>query len=150
MFKTNNTMPFKLAFYLGLFLFPIHCYALKIIPENLEVKFPGLHLTGVGKNVVSKPDNNQLYVVRFHVEGTPGKRIFVSVPNDQYLQHETDSSRVKIRRIFYGCGLSKRGRTKLKSDGKSKMLCIGAKIRLGKNHSAGRYSGTIPFEVNYK
>ncbi|WP_050910374.1 DUF4402 domain-containing protein [Vibrio campbellii] len=144
-------MPLKVTFYLGLFLFTHQsCLALTIVPENMGISFPGTYLSGRGQNAVSSPAHNQLYVVRFYVEGEPGKKITVTVPNNQYLNHDKTSRKIKIRRIFYGCGLSKRGRTKINSNGRSKLLCIGAKIRIGAKIPAGNYSGTIPFEVNYR
>lgn len=69
-------MPLKVAFYLGLFLFtPQSCLALTIVPENMGISFPGTYLSGRGQNAVSSPAHNQLYVVRFYVEGEPGKKL---------------------------------------------------------------------------
>ncbi|PAW09795.1 DUF4402 domain-containing protein [Vibrio sp. V1B] len=144
-------MPLKVAFYLGLFLLTHQsCLALTIVPENMDITFPGIYLSGRGQNAVSNPTHSQLYVVRFYVDGEPGRKITVTVPNNQYLNHDKSSRKIKVRRIFYGCGLSKRGRAKINSNGRSKLLCIGAKIRIGAKFPAGSYSGTIPFEVNYR
>ncbi|MFS1430996.1 DUF4402 domain-containing protein, partial [Vibrio splendidus] len=118
--------------------------------ENMEVKFPGMYISGSGQNADSNPSNSQVYVVRFYVEGEPGKKIVVSLPSKQYLNHSRKSKRLRIRKLYFGCGLSKRGRAKIKGNGRSKLLCIGAKVKIGANHPAGLYTSTIPFEVNYK
>lgn len=140
----------KYAIYIGLTLYSSPFYALEIIPENMEVKFPGMYISGSGQNADANPANGQIYVVRFYVEGEPGKKIVVSLPSNQYLNHSQKSKRLRIRKFYFGCGLSKRGRAKIKGNGRSKLLCIGAKVKIGANHPAGLYTSTIPFEVNYK
>ncbi|WP_373943665.1 DUF4402 domain-containing protein [Vibrio chagasii] len=140
----------KYAIYIGLTLYSSPFYALEIIPENMEVKFPGMYISGSGQNADANPANGQIYVVRFYVEGDPGKKIVVSLPSNQYLNHSQKSKRLRIRKFYFGCGLSKRGRAKIKGNGRSKLLCIGAKVKIGANHPAGLYTSTIPFEVNYK
>ena len=140
----------KYAMYIGLTLYSSPFYALEIIPENMEVKFPGMYISGSGQNADANPANGQIYVVRFYVEGEPGKKIVVSLPSNQYLNHSQKSKRLRIKKFYFGCGLSKRGRAKIKGNGRSKLLCIGAKVKIGANHPAGLYTGTIPFEVNYK
>ncbi|MGI9877191.1 DUF4402 domain-containing protein [Vibrio chagasii] len=140
----------KYAIYIGLTLYSSPFYALEIIPENMEVKFPGIYISGSGQNADANPANGQIYVVRFYVEGEPGKKIVVSLPSNQYLNHSQKSKRLRIRKFYFGCGLSKRGRAKIKGNGRSKLLCIGAKVKIGANHPAGLYTSTIPFEVNYK
>jgi len=140
----------KFLFSAGLLLLSPPLYALNIIPENMEVKFPGVYISGSGQNADSSPSNNQVHVVRFYVEGEPGKKIVVSLPTKQYLNHSRKSKRIRIRKFHFGCGLSKRGRAKIKSNGRTKILCIGAKVKIGANHPAGTYTSTIPFEVNYK
>ncbi|MCG9694422.1 MULTISPECIES: DUF4402 domain-containing protein [Vibrio] len=140
----------KYAVYIGLTLYSSPFYALEIIPENMEVKFPGMYISGSGQNADANPANGQIYVVRFYVEGEPGKKIVVSLPSNQYLNHSQKSKRLRIRKFYFGCGLSKRGRAKIKGNGRSKLLCIGAKVKIGANHPAGLYTSTIPFEVNYK
>lgn len=140
----------KYAIYIGLTLYSSPFYALEIIPENMEVKFPGTYISGSGQNADANPANGQIYVVRFYVEGEPGKKIVVSLPSNQYLNHSQKSKRLRIKKFYFGCGLSKRGRAKIKGNGRSKLLCIGAKVKIGANHPAGLYTSTIPFEVNYK
>ncbi len=140
----------KYAIYIGLTLYSSPFYALEIIPENMEVKFPGIYISGSGQNADANPANGQIYVVRFYVEGEPGKKIVVSLPSNQYLNHSQKSKRLRIKKFYFGCGLSKRGRAKIKGNGRSKLLCIGAKVKIGANHPAGLYTSTIPFEVNYK
>ncbi|WP_258098815.1 DUF4402 domain-containing protein [Vibrio chagasii] len=140
----------KYAIYIGLTLYSSPLYALEIIPENMEVKFPGMYISGSGQNADANPANGQIYVVRFYVEGEPGKKIVVSLPSNQYLNHSQKSKRLRIKKFYFGCGLSKRGRAKIKGNGRSKLLCIGAKVKIGANHPAGLYTSTIPFEVNYK
>ncbi|WP_284473931.1 DUF4402 domain-containing protein [Vibrio chagasii] len=140
----------KYAIYIGLTLYSSPFYALEIIPENMEVKFPGMYISGSGQNADANPANGQIYVVRFYVEGEPGKKIVVSLPSNQYLNHSQKSKRLRIKKFYFGCGLSKRGRAKIKGNGRSKLLCIGAKVKIGANHPAGLYTSTIPFEVNYK
>ncbi|WP_434567103.1 DUF4402 domain-containing protein [Vibrio chagasii] len=140
----------KYAIYIGLTLYSSPFYALEIIPENMEVKFPGMYISGSGQNADANPANGQIYVVRFYVEGDPGKKIVVSLPSNQYLNHSQKSKRLRIKKFYFGCGLSKRGRAKIKGNGRSKLLCIGAKVKIGANHPAGLYTSTIPFEVNYK
>jgi len=140
----------KYAMYIGLTLYSSPFYALEIIPENMEVKFPGMYISGSGQNADANPANDQIYVVRFYVEGEPGKKIVVSLPSNQYLNHSQKSKRLRIKKFYFGCGLSKRGRAKIKGNGRSKLLCIGAKVKIGANHPAGLYTSTIPFEVNYK
>ena len=140
----------KYAKYIGLTLYSSPFYALEIIPENMEVKFPGMYISGSGQNADANPANGQIYVVRFYVEGEPGKKIVVSLPSNQYLNHSQKSKRLRIKKFYFGCGLSKRGRAKIKGNGRSKLLCIGAKVKIGANHPAGLYTSTIPFEVNYK
>lgn len=140
----------KYAIYIGLTLYSSPFYALEIIPENMEVKFPGMYISGSGQNADGNPANGQTYVVRFYVEGEPGKKIVVSLPSNQYLNHSQKSKRLRIKKFYFGCGLSKRGRAKIKGNGRSKLLCIGAKVKIGANHPAGLYTSTIPFEVNYK
>ncbi|MBB1462325.1 DUF4402 domain-containing protein [Vibrio sp. SG41-7] len=141
---------FKCAIYIGLMIYSSPFHALEIIPENMEVKFPGMYISGSGQNADSNPSNSQVYVVRFYVEGEPGKKIVVSLPSKQYLNHSRKSKRLRIRKFYFGCGLSKRGRAKINGNGRSKLLCIGAKVKIGANHPAGLYTSTIPFEVNYK
>ncbi|KZX63321.1 hypothetical protein A3712_21705 [Vibrio sp. HI00D65] len=140
----------KYVMYIGLTLYSSPFYALEIIPENMEVKFPGMYISGSGQNADANPANDQIYVVRFYVEGEPGKKIVVSLPSNQYLNHSQKSKRLRIKKFYFGCGLSKRGRAKIKGNGRSKLLCIGAKVKIGANHPAGLYTSTIPFEVNYK
>ena len=140
----------KYAIYIGLTLYSSPFYALEIIPENMEVKFPGMYISGSGQNADANPANGQVYVVRFYVEGDPGKKIVISLPSNQYLNHSQKSKRLRIKKFYFGCGLSKRGRAKIKGNGRSKLLCIGAKVKIGANHPAGLYTSTIPFEVNYK
>ncbi|EGU39741.1 DUF4402 domain-containing protein [Vibrio splendidus] len=140
----------KYAIYIGLTLYSSPFYALEIIPENMEVKFPGMYISGSGQNADANPANGQIYVVRFYVEGEPGKKIVVSLPSNQYLNHSQKTKRLRIKKFYFGCGLSKRGRAKIKGNGRSKLLCIGAKVKIGANHPAGLYTSTIPFEVNYK
>lgn len=140
----------KYAIYIGMTLYSSPFYALEIIPENMEVKFPGMYISGSGQNADANPANGQIYVVRFYVEGEPGKKIVVSLPSNQYLNHSQKSKRLRIKKFYFGCGLSKRGRAKIKGNGRSKLLCIGAKVKIGANHPAGLYTSTIPFEVNYK
>ncbi|MFM2610112.1 DUF4402 domain-containing protein [Vibrio campbellii] len=140
----------KYAIYIGLTLYSSPFYALEIIPENMEVRFPGMYISGSGQNADANPANGQIYVVRFYVEGEPGKKIVVSLPSNQYLNHSQKSKRLRIKKFYFGCGLSKRGRAKIKGNGRSKLLCIGAKVKIGANHPAGLYTSTIPFEVNYK
>ena len=140
----------KYAIYIGLTLYSSPFYALEIIPENMEVKFPGMYISGSGQNADANPANGQIYVVRFYVEGDPGKKIVISLPSNQYLNHSQKSKRLRIKKFYFGCGLSKRGRAKIKGNGRSKLLCIGAKVKIGANHPAGLYTSTIPFEVNYK
>ena len=140
----------KYAMYIGLTLYSSPFYALEIIPENMEVKFPGMYISGSGQNADANPANDQIYVVRFYVEGEPGKKIVVSLPSNQYLNHSQKSKRLRMKKFYFGCGLSKRGRAKIKGNGRSKLLCIGAKVKIGANHPAGLYTSTIPFEVNYK
>ncbi len=140
----------KYAMYIGLTLYSSPFYALEIIPENMEVKFPGMYISGSGQNADANPANDQIYVVRFYVEGEPGKKIVVSLPSNQYLNHSQKSKRLRIKKFYFGCGLSKRGRAKIKGNGRSKLLCIGTKVKIGANHPAGLYTSTIPFEVNYK
>ena len=140
----------KYAMYIGLTLYSSPFYALEIIPENMEVKFPGMYISGSGQNADANPANDQIYVVRFYVEGEPGKKIVVSLPSNQYLNHSQKSKRLRLMKFYFGCGLSKRGRAKIKGNGRSKLLCIGAKVKIGANHPAGLYTSTIPFEVNYK
>ncbi|PMN54584.1 hypothetical protein BCT31_03235 [Vibrio lentus] len=134
----------------AIMVFSFSLYALEIIPENMEVKFPGMYISGSGQNADANPANSQVYVVRFYVEGEPGKKIVVSLPSKQYLNHSRKSKRLRIRKFYFGCGLSKRGRAKIKGNGRTKLLCIGAKVKIGANHPAGVYTSTIPFEVNYK
>ncbi|MEZ9698997.1 hypothetical protein AB4455_27155, partial [Vibrio sp. 10N.261.46.E12] len=74
----------KYAFYIGLVIYSSPFHALEIIPENMEVKFPGMYISGSGQNADSNPVNSQIYVVRFYVEGDPGKKIVVSLPSNQY------------------------------------------------------------------
>lgn len=140
----------KYAIYIGLTLYSSPFYALEIIPENMEVRFPGMYISGSGQNADANPANGQIYVVRFYVEGEPGKKIVVSLPSNQYLNHSQKSKRLRIKKFYFGCGLSKRGRAKIKGNGRSKLLCIGAKVKIGANNPAGLYTSTIPFEVNYK
>ena len=140
----------KYAIYIGLTLYSSPFYALEIIPENMEVKFPGMYISGSGQNAAANPAYGQIYVVRFYVEGEPGKKIVVSLPSNQYLNHSQKPKRLRIKKFYFGCGLSKRGRAKIKGNGRSKLLCIGAKVKIGANHPAGLYTSTIPFEVNYK
>ncbi|MFA0038161.1 DUF4402 domain-containing protein [Vibrio sp. 10N.261.52.A1] len=140
----------KYAIYIGLTLYSSPFYALEIIPENMEVKFPGMYVSGSGQNADANPSSSQIYVVRFYVEGEPGKKIVVSLPSNQYLNHSQKSKRLRIKKFYFGCGLSKRGRAKIKGNGRTKLLCIGAKVKIGANHPAGLYTSTIPFEVNYK
>ena len=140
----------KYAIYIGLTLYSSPFYALEIIPENMEVKFPGMYVSGSGQNADANPSSSQIYVVRFYVEGEPGKKIVVSLPSNQYLNHSQKSKRLRIKKFYFGCGLSKRGRAKIKGNGRTKLLCIGAKVKIGANHPAGVYTSTIPFEVNYK
>ncbi|KAA8600187.1 MULTISPECIES: DUF4402 domain-containing protein [Vibrio] len=135
---------------IGLIIYSSPFHALEIIPENMEVKFPGMYISGSGQNADANPANGQVYVVRFYAEGEPGKKIVVSLPSKQYLNHSRKSKRLRIRKFYFGCGLSKRGRAKIQSNGRSKLLCIGAKVKIGANHPAGIYTSTIPFEVNYK
>ncbi|MFS1476009.1 DUF4402 domain-containing protein [Vibrio lentus] len=134
----------------AIMVFSFSLYALEIIPENMEAKFPGMYISGSGQNADANPANSQVYVVRFYVEGEPGKKIVVSLPSKQYLNHSRKSKRLRIRKFYFGCGLSKRGRAKIKGNGRTKLLCIGAKVKIGANHPAGVYTSTIPFEVNYK
>lgn len=140
----------KYAIYIGLTLYSSPFYALEIIPENMEVRFPGMYVSGSGQNADANPSSSQIYVVRFYVEGEPGKKIVVSLPSNQYLNHSQKSKRLRIKKFYFGCGLSKRGRAKIKGNGRSKLLCIGARVKIGANHPAGVYTSTIPFEVNYK
>ncbi|MDN2665351.1 hypothetical protein BCU71_06040 [Vibrio lentus] len=140
----------KHSLFTAIMVFSFSLYALEIIPENMEVKFPGMYISGSGQNADANPANSQVYVVRFYVEGEPGKKIVVSLPSKQYLNHSRKSKRLRIRKFYFGCGLSKRGRAKIKGNGRTKLLCIGAKVKIGANHPAGVYTSTIPFEVNYK
>ncbi|CAH6877130.1 conserved hypothetical protein [Vibrio chagasii] len=140
----------KYTAYIGLIFYSCPFYALEIIPENMEVKFPGMYVSGSGQNADANPSSSQIYVVRFYVEGEPGKKIVVSLPSNQYLNHSQKSKRLRIKKFYFGCGLSKRGRAKIKGNGRSKLLCIGARVKIGANHPAGVYTSTIPFEVNYK
>ncbi|MBJ2145124.1 DUF4402 domain-containing protein [Vibrio sp. IB15] len=109
-----------------------------------------MYVSGSGQNADANPSSSQIYVVRFYVEGEPGKKIVVSLPSNQYLNHSQKSKRLRIKKFYFGCGLSKRGRAKIKGNGRSKLLCIGARVKIGANHPAGVYTSTIPFEVNYK
>ena len=112
----------KYAIYIGLTLYSSPFYALEIIPENMEVKFPGMYISGSGQNADANPANGQIYVVRFYVEGEPGKKIVVSLPSNQYLNHSQKTKRLRIKKFYFGCGLSKRGRAKIKGNGRSKLL----------------------------
>jgi hypothetical protein len=124
--------------------------ALVIVPENVKIQFPGNYISGSTQIATSKPQNNQLFVARFFVKGDPGKRIVITAPKNQYIFHEKLNRKIKIQRFFYGCGFSKRGVTKIKNNGKSRLLCVGAKARIGAKVPSGVYSGSISFEVNYK
>ncbi|MEZ8469920.1 DUF4402 domain-containing protein [Vibrio splendidus] len=121
-----------------------------MIVKSVVILFKKRSRSHPGQNADSNPSNSQVYVVRFYVEGEPGKKIVVSLPSKQYLNHSRKSKRLRIRKFYFGCGLSKRGRAKIKGNGRSKLLCIGAKVKIGANHPAGLYTSTIPFEVNYK
>ncbi|MFA0350545.1 hypothetical protein AB4486_26970, partial [Vibrio sp. 10N.222.55.C6] len=89
----------KYAIYISLIIYSSHFHALEIIPENMEVKFPGMYISGSGQNADSNPANSQVYVVRFYVEGEPGKKIVVSLPFKQYLNHSRKSKRLRIRKF---------------------------------------------------
>tara|TARA_Y100001956_G_scaffold81114_1_gene97854 strand:+ start:1382 stop:1849 length:468 start_codon:yes stop_codon:yes gene_type:complete len=134
---------------IALLIAPCYSHALNIVSENLELEFPGTFLAGTSQIATSNPEQTQIHVVRFYVEGDPGRRINVSVSNGQYLYHSTSSRSLKIGKVFYGCGLSVRGRATISRSGKSDLLCIGAQVRINHNDPAGIYSATIPFEVNY-
>ena len=124
--------------------------ALAIVPENMDIQFPGDYISGSTQIAISKPQNNQLFVARFFVRGEPGKRIIITAPKNQYIFHEKLNRKIKIQRFFYGCGFSKRGVAKIKNNGKSRLLCVGAKAKVGAKVPSGVYSGSLSFEVNYK
>lgn len=144
-------MKYRLFIFLALLLtYSKSIAALVIIPENMDIQFPGDYISGSTQIATSKPRENQLFVARFFVKGDPGKRIIITTPQNQYIYHEKLNRKIKIQRFFYGCGLSKRGVTKIKNNGKSRLLCVGAKARIGARVPSGVYSGSISFEVNYK
>lgn len=124
--------------------------ALAIVPESMVIQFPGNYISGSTQIATSKPQNNQLFVARFFVTGEPGKRIIITAPKNQYISHENLNRKIKIQRFFYGCGFSKRGVAKIKNNGKSRLLCVGAKAKIGAKVPSGVYSGSLSFEVNYK
>lgn len=124
-------------------------HSLEIVFENRVLDFPDLYISGINHIAASQPDQNRLHVVRFHVEGIPGRRINVSVPGSQYLRHATQSRSLKIGKILYGCGLSSKGKATITNTGKSNLLCIGAQVRISQNDLSGIYSASIPLEVNY-
>ena len=84
---------------IGLIIYSSPFHALEIIPENMEVKFPGMYIFGSGQNADANPANGQVYVVRFYAEGEPGKKIVVSLPSKQYLNHSRKSKRLRIRKF---------------------------------------------------
>ena len=48
---------FKYAIYIGLTFYSSPFHALDIIPENMEVKFPGMYISGSGQNADANPAN---------------------------------------------------------------------------------------------
>ena len=123
---------------------------LAIVPESMVIQFPGNYISGSTQNATSKPQNNQLFVARFFVTGETGKHIIITAPKSQYIFHEKLNRKIKVQRFFYGCGFSKGGVAKIENNGKSRLLCVGAKAKIGEKVPSGVYSGSLSFEVNYK
>ncbi|MEZ9524634.1 DUF4402 domain-containing protein [Enterovibrio norvegicus] len=126
------------------------CFSLCIVPERMKLEFSGLYVTGINQKAKSTPFYNRVDVARFYVEGKPGKNVVVTIPHRQFLYKKVGRERLKINRFVYGCGLSKRGSVRIRANGRTPLLCIGAVVKIHAKNSAGRYSSAIRFEVNYK
>ncbi|WP_240671635.1 DUF4402 domain-containing protein [Enterovibrio baiacu] len=136
------------VFILSLISFP--CFSLCIVPERMKLEFSGMYVTGLNQKAKSTPFSNRVDVARFYVEGKPGERVVVTVPHRQFIYKERGRERLKVNRFIYGCGLSKRGIVRIRANGRTPLLCIGAVVKIHAKNSAGRYSSAIRFEVNYK
>lgn len=140
---------FKYAIYIGLAFYSSPFHALEIIPENMEVKFPGMYISGSGQNADANPANSQIYVVRFYVEGEPGKRSWFRSLLSSISTILVNPNVFVLKSSILVAAYQSEAEQKSKAMEEAN-CCALVRVKIGANHPAGVYTSTIPFEVNYK
>lgn len=135
--------------FLSLLIFK-YAHAINIVFDNKTLSYNQTYTTGINQHADISHIRDNFQMIRFYVEGAKGKHVVVDIHPNQSINNKSNSEKLNISHIHFDCGLSNRGTAQIRANGRTDLLCIGARIKISASIKAGIYTGSIPFEVTYK